>query len=86
MVSSLTSSAKLRSERANWHAFALAKMTTPQEVARVKSWIRENLAGETYVVAVKETVGNRRFTIATFVRVKEDDDALIFKLAWAGAE
>jgi hypothetical protein len=86
MVSSLTTSARERIDRATWHAFALAEMTTPAEISRVKKWMRENMAGNYYVKAIKETVGTRCRTIATFVRVKEDDDAVIFKLQWAAME
>ena len=73
-------------ERANWHAFALGQLTSAKDHTRIKRWCKDNLAGDHYVKALKETVGTRTRTIAIFVRVKEDDDALLFKLTWAGLE
>ncbi len=86
MVSSLTSSAKARLDRANWHAFGLGKLTKVADQTRVRKWCRENLAGDFYVTSIKETIGNRKSIIATFARVKENDDAMIFKLQWASFE
>ncbi len=86
MASSLPNSTTARLNRANWHPFALSKIKTGKELSRVKKWLKENCAGEYYATPVKETVGSRLRTIATLVRVKEDDDALMFKLHWVGWE
>ena len=53
---------------------------------RVRKWMKENCAGQYYVTVIKESDGGRRRVIATFVRIKDDDDALLFKLNWAGYE
>lgn len=75
-----------RLDRSTWHAFGLGKMTAPKEVSIVKKWLKECCSGEYYVTAIKETIGTRRKTIATFVRIKENEDAVLFQLKWTGFE
>lgn len=75
-----------RADRSTWHAFGLGKMTKPKEVSAVKKWLKDNCSGDYYAVAIKETINNRKSTIATFVRVRDEEDAVLFQLQWAGFE
>ncbi len=75
-----------RLNRAIWPVFALSGITNPADVRRVRKWLHDNCVDEYYIRTIKETRGTRKTTIATLVRVKEDNDALLFKLTWADYE
>ncbi len=73
--------AESRHKKASWPIFTL-NITKAAEIANVKNWLKENAEGEFIVEALKQTQGTRRMTWCTSVRIKEDSDALMFKLTW----
>lgn len=78
----LSLSARNRIDKSTWPHVALGRVNTTKEIIRVRKWIRENGIGEHELKLIKETVGTRRRTIATFIRFRNSEDALVFTLAW----
>lgn len=64
----------------------LGKITKAADVRKVRQWLAVNASDEYIVRTIKETRGKRRVTIATFVRLRSEEDALMFKLAWLDYE
>lgn len=60
----------------------LGKITRPADIKMVKQWLNENTEDKYVVRTIKETRGKRRVTIATFVRLKSEADAMMFRLRW----
>lgn len=85
-MNGVTSSLSKRMERSHWHAFGLGKLTSAQDVSGVRNWLKQNCGGEYSIRAIKDTIGNRRVTVATFVRIKDEVDAVMFRLNYAGME
>lgn len=71
---------------ANWPCMGLGKVTKAADVKRVKKWLSDNCEDAYIVRTILETQGKRRVTIATFVRMRSEADALMFKLAWLDYE
>lgn len=70
------------SDRANWPCMGLGKITRPADIKMVKQWLNDNTEDKYHVRTIKETRGKRRVTIATFVRLKSEADAMVFRLRW----
>ena len=80
-----------RIEESKWPCIALGKIHSTEMIRKAKNWLRSNANGEFRVRAIQETEINssnkRKYkTIATLYRFEQEDDLILFKLAWGEYE